>query len=544
MNPIVQISVSIQQAPAPSTLQRTGAMLSQGGTNTSQGSLAFLATSSALTPFLAAALAVTSITWSSGVATVTTAAPHGTATGDQFRTTISGSLPAVYNGTVRATVTGASTFTYQLASDLGVTPATGTIFYTPRNEAELIAMNTTFFANGTGPGCYTLELGAGEVNAGVSFLSAWIAANPGVFYSYLVPGSWDGNANFLAFLTNFDANNSRTYFYVTTNLQNYPLYAGLKCVIAMIDAPSYGIWAANVLTALSQTGGAAQATTTTAHGIQPGQWFQLAGNLPSGWNGWFKALPGTTGSTINFTVPSTLGVETNLGTLVQSQYASAGTPTSEFSHAADWWVSLNYKPSGTNKVTPFNLAYLFGVTPFPISGNASLLSALNAANVNVVGTGAQGGISGTLLQGGNTMDGNPLNFWYSIDWVQINAALAVSAYLINGSNNPQNPVYYDQPGINGGQTVLSGVMTTGITGGLVLNPVKMTQLDAADFTAALEADTYSGYTVVNADPFASYVVENPSDYSTGTYNGWSIDYTPLRGFDSIQIAINVSNFPT
>jgi hypothetical protein len=543
-NPIVSVSVSIQQAPPKPILQRTGAMISQGGTNTSQGTFTRLVTSSSLAPFLAAALTLSGLAWSSGVAAATTTVPHGIAIGDQFLTTIAGATPAAYNGTVLATATGASTFSYQLASDGGTSPATGSITYTPRNQAELSAMNTTFFANGNGPGAYALELGAGEVNAGVAFLTTWIAQNPNTFYSYLIPRAWDGNANFLAFLNGFEATNSKTYFVVTTTLQNWPLYAGLKCVVLEIEAPAYGIWPADALTALSQTGGAAQGTTTSAHGVSPGQWFQLAGSLPAGWNGWFKALPGTTGSTLNFAVPSSLGAETQLGTLIQSLYASAGVPlATEFSAASMWWRMLNPNPSPTNQVTTLNQAYISGVTPFPMQGNASLLAALATGNVNIVGLAASGGASNTMVQGGNNQDGNPWNYWYSVDWVQVSTQLALTVYIQNGANNQQAPVMYNQSGINGGQTVLAGTMKQGQGYGLVLNQVKIVQLSGADWTAALDANTYAGYTAIEADPFASYVVENPDDYPAGIYNGYAIDYTPLIGFQSITIAINVS-FPT
>jgi hypothetical protein len=47
-------------------------------------------------------------------ATLTTAAPHGLATGN--RVTISGATPSQFNGTFAITVTGASTFTYTMAS--------------------------------------------------------------------------------------------------------------------------------------------------------------------------------------------------------------------------------------------------------------------------------------------------------------------------------------------------------------------------------------------------------------------------------------------
>ena len=62
--------------------------------------------------------AITSITFVSSTATLTTNSPHGLSTNDYV--TVTGASPAQYNGTYSVTVTGASTFTYVMVS----TPAT------------------------------------------------------------------------------------------------------------------------------------------------------------------------------------------------------------------------------------------------------------------------------------------------------------------------------------------------------------------------------------------------------------------------------------
>ena len=61
---------------------------------------------------------ITSITFVSTTATLTTNSPHGLSTNDYV--TIAGASPSQYNGTYSVTVTGSSTFTYVMAS----TPAT------------------------------------------------------------------------------------------------------------------------------------------------------------------------------------------------------------------------------------------------------------------------------------------------------------------------------------------------------------------------------------------------------------------------------------
>ena len=72
-----------------------------------------------------AAAAISTITWSSGVATVTTEAAHGMGSSGQVQVTISGASPSGYNGTFWATMTGASTFTYPLAGNPGTETTPG-----------------------------------------------------------------------------------------------------------------------------------------------------------------------------------------------------------------------------------------------------------------------------------------------------------------------------------------------------------------------------------------------------------------------------------
>src|SRR6185437_8536198 len=114
MTSIVVVNVSQQVAPTPSTLQKTGALISQGGTTLASGTYSLVTQLADLTAILAAPLTLASLAWAGGTVTATTAAPHGITVGDTFPTTIASALPAAYNGTYIATVTGASTFTFLL----------------------------------------------------------------------------------------------------------------------------------------------------------------------------------------------------------------------------------------------------------------------------------------------------------------------------------------------------------------------------------------------------------------------------------------------
>jgi hypothetical protein len=198
---------------------------------------------------------------------------------------------------------------------------------------------------------------------------------------------------------------------------------------------------------------------------------------------------------------------------------SPSAPAIEFSTAAMFWASLAYDPNASNLAHPFSYTYIYSVTPYSTLTNTQQTTLL-ANGVNWVGTGAEGGISNTLVQGGTFMDLNPFNYWYCVDWLSINVAQALAAAIINGSNLPTNPLYYNQAGINTLQKVAQATVNNGISFGLILSPAN-----------------------VNAVPFTTYVAQNPGDYATGTYNGLSLTFVPLRGFTSITIYLTASNIP-
>ena len=544
-NPIVTVTVSVQTAPPSSTLQQSGAALSQGATNTAPGTLTLLTASSSLTPILNGSKAVTSISQTTGTATATTTSPHGFTTSDTIELTIAGSAIAAYNGTFLCTITGASTFTYAVPSGTA-SPATGTIVYTVEDVAELLAMVTTFFAQGSYVPMQVLELGAGNVADGVTFLTNWINLNPGVIYSYLVPRTWDNpalNSTFLSFLASFENPTSKTYFWNTTTLATYTQYTALeKCLKPLIEAPAWGTWAANVLTALSYSNGQATGTTTSAHGVAVGQWFQISGCTPTGYNGWWQAAVGTTGSTLVWSIATNPGAESVLGTLVASYFASAGIPSTEFSRAAGWWRSLSFSPNGGNLVPPYNFGIEYGVTAFPAQGTGSLTTTLLGANIELVWTGAEGGINNTIIRGPNFLDGNAVNYWYSIDYAQLNSDIVLSNAVINGSNTPANPLYLSQAGINSLQAVLAQLASTMVAVGLAVGTPKQVELTSTAFAQNLSNGLYNGLIVVNAVPFTSYYALSPGDYTLGKYAGFTMAFAPQLGFEMIVFNIIATGF--
>jgi len=430
---IVTVNVTQTLAPAPNTLQRTGALVSQGATTLATGTTALLTQFADLSSILTGSIAITSMV-ASGTAptvtvTVTTTTPHGIPTGDTILGIIAGVTPTGYNGTFQITSTGTNTFTYPLTINPGVVTSQGV--FTNESVQDLVAMATTYFAQGSANAIYVLELGAGTGAQGVTSLNNYIIANPLEFYGYCVTTEMSTDSSFLAFAKNYESTTSQVYFWVTESINSYGVFKNVKSVISMCQ--------------------------------------------------------------------------------------DVNAPVTEWSVAAMMYNALNYNPSDTNKVAPMAFQYIVGVTPF--SGTNAQAQLLKTANVNYVGTGAEGGISNTLVLWGVNADGQDYTYWYSVDWVQININLFISNAIINGSNNPINPLYYNQAGINRLQKVSQGVMNSGIAYGLVLAPV-----------------------TVNAVPFTTYVADNPSDYAIGKYAGLSVSYTPARGFIQIIFNVNVSSF--
>lgn len=544
-NTIVQVNVSLQVAPTPPTLQQTGAIVSVGGTLTSPGTASVITQPSDLTPLLTSPAVVSSVAWNTGVVTVTTGSPHNLPVGEVMMLSLAGFVPTGFNGNWSCTITGASSFTFVLPQNPGSVTTEGT--WQAYAAVELSQAITTYFAQGYSNSVYVLELGASDVTHAIANLTAYLTANPnidytpgatGYFYAYLVPREWDANSAFLTLIQGYESPTSRTYFIVTTTLSTYASYTDLmKDVISVVESPAIGTWTANSLTGLSYSNGQATATTSSAHGVLVGEWFQIAGCTPNGYNGWWQAAPGTTGSTLVWNVPSNPGAESVLGTLLASSYPNTGVTSGEFSAAAFLYKAIGYAPSSANLVTPYQFSFLYGVTPFPLRGYNALWTTLKASFTNWVGTGAEGGISQAIILWGTTQDGQTFNYWYSIDWVQINLDVNTANAVINGSNNPLNPLYYNQQGIDRLQGVGAATLSTGIIYGLVNGNVTQTSLDGPVFEQNLDAGLYTDQTVINAVPFVTYSLENPGDYKIGRYAGFGVVYMPQVGFS--QIVYNV-----
>ena len=127
-----------------------------------------------------------------------------------------------------------------------------------------------------------------------------------------------------------------------------------------------------------------------------------------------------------------------------------------------------------------------------------------------------------------------------VDWAQLSCDQAVAAAVIQGSNNPLNPLYYNQTGVNTLQDVAVGVVSNAISFGLANGTVVATQLTATALAQNISNGVYAGQCVVNAVPFIPYIAQNPSNYQAGIYGGLSCLYIPQVGFRQILFQIQVT----
>jgi hypothetical protein len=232
-----------------------------------------------------------------------------------------------------------------------------------------------------------------------------------------------------------------------------------------------------------------------------------------------SAFGSATGKTYFFVTTSSSTIAAYATKAIIATAPSPTAATTEFQAAVIFYQWLANSPSLAAPIGPMNFRFVYGVTPWvlSLSANATAVNTILSAYGNVILTGAEGGISTSLIRNGTTMDGNQAMFWYAVDWILINADRQLSAAVINGSNsNP--PVLYNQFGINYLLGILQNLGTTGIAEGLLL---------AATFTAV---------------PFVTYINANPANYAAGIYGGFACTATPQLGFDSIIFYLNATTF--
>jgi hypothetical protein len=553
-NPIVTVNVSTILAPFTPTYQQTGALVSFGGTNLLPNTSSFLTQFSDLTSLRLSGGGITAASWAGATGTITAGTYNAgtglitfTATGtlpvsspNTFPVTITNVVPAAFNGTYIASVTNATTFTVNVTSTPGTFVTAGNWAYgqiTATINGTLPTYLTTgspfhAYINGLLPNLYN-----GAVNATVvspTSISWPSAANPGTATTP-VGGTWQ--------LTNALQLNSMaaTWFRQGSGTGVYVLELGYQ--------PSFAAEITALETWLNNS-------PLSFYGyLLPDYWGSVT-NIPAALTlytqfenpeamtyFWTTIDLGAIGLIPN-TVKSVIQLVEAPGVAAARKMSAAGN-YSEFTMAAMFFWGLQFKATAVTRVSPMCFKFLYGVTAYPTSGNGPTLVTFKTNNVNYVQTGAEGGIAFTNIYQGVTADGKDyFNWWWTIDWIQIQINIDLSNAIINGSNNPLAPLYYNQQGINQLEAVLAATMQRGVSYGMVLGTVNQTEYNSPDLSNAINLGTFTGTCNVNAVPFIAYSIENPSDYGTGEYDGLSTLFIPARGFVHILVQVVATNIVT
>jgi hypothetical protein len=183
--------------------------------------------------------------------------------------------------------------TYQYCGNLAAVTA---ILSATGNFVELTAMATTYFAQGSAVGVYVLEIGAGGGASAtqIAALTTWLTNNPGVFYAFLNPATWDttSSAAVQTLAATYASATGATYFFqtgTTANLANYTaksLHVSVKSPTAASTEFQAAYWFYQWLsnaTTISTSSPASPMAFRFASGVTPWAFIQSGGtsNVPT-----------------------------------------------------------------------------------------------------------------------------------------------------------------------------------------------------------------------------------------------------------------------
>lgn len=380
------------------------------------------------------------------------------------------------------------------------------------NAAELVVFANSFYGQGNSIGFYILELGTQATSVdGIEALQAWIIANSGVFYAYLVPSAWDNSDEVVGSVIVTSGGTGYTSAPIVTfagggggtGAAGTAVIANGSVVSVTITDPGEGYTAAPSVTFAAPTSGTAAAGTV---------------NLAAELNILASQYASPTSKTYFFVTTTVAGVATyQPNKSVQAVVPSPTATSQESATAAFFYQWLVNNPGPANQLAPMAYRFLFGITPWPASGFSSQINAVLTAFGNLVLTGSEGGISTSCQFKGTLSDGSQASWWYGMDWFQIQVKLMLANAVINGANeNP--PLLYNQPGINHLEAVAQQVANTAVTYGCALSAI------------------------VSATPFPTYTADNPGDYKAGVYNGFSAQVVGQNGFLTIGFQLDAIQF--
>lgn len=217
------------------------------------------------------------------------------------------------------------------------------------------------------------------------------------------------------------------------------------------------------------------------------------------------------------------------------------TPITAFDAASLFDAVISNNPGPSTPMSPLGWRQSNGTTAWPQSA-ATTTATLDTNYVNYVTTGAQGGLPNTnYIANGYTADGTPFQWWYSVDYAQLNLPSAWANAIINASNDGA-PIDYDQSGVDTLQDVGKNFLNTMSAGNLIDGTITGLDIDSQEFENNFNDGDYAGENIINAVPFATYIAEEPDNYIKQLYGGFALVITPTVGIQALLVNLTATQF--
>lgn len=205
-------------------------------------------------------------------------------------------------------------------------------------------------------------------------------------------------------------------------------------------------------------------TTATAHKIQPGEYVQIFGVTPTGYNGFWRAQTGTTGTTLVVNIGSNPGTITAAGDVVglkQYDYES------KFGGRVTWTTSglstylegkLDYEAGSDYTIFANGRTLYFGATVYPYY-IPPYFGKTSVARYNLTGTFTGATANATAI----TYTGTGLNF-AADQWLSVTGFTSTAYNIISGKISSANAttVVVPKTGITPSTAVGTGTGTAGL----------------------------------------------------------------------------------
>lgn len=170
------------------------------------------------------------------------------------------------------------------------------------------------------------------------------------------------------------------------------------------------------------------------------------------------------------------------------------------------FASASFDISASLKASPMNYKMVQGFTYNEL--DSSLQRQLIADSITYISSKA----NNTLIMNGRTMDTRPIDYWYQWDITSFAIEQAVTQLILNGVNNPNYAIRYNQNGIDTITATIVATLTTMASFGCITE-------FGASYNSALNELENIGY--VYSVSYHDFIKAEPEKYQNEIYSGIS-----------------------